>query len=254
MTAALDVREVGRVLVVTIDRPVVKNAINGEIADGIARAMDRLDEASHLSVGIVHGAGGCFSAGMDLVAFLAGERPDVPGRGFAGLTRRPPAKPLIASVEGWALAGGFEMVLACDLVVAAESARFGLPEVKRSLVAAGGGALRLAGRVPRAIAMEILLTGAPIGAARAAEFGLVNRIVPDGGALAGALELGEQIAANGPLAVRATKRVVTESRYWTAENEWAEQELIVSDVRSSQDAQEGARAFKERREPVWSGS
>jgi enoyl-CoA hydratase len=158
-------------------------------------------------VGVLTGAGGTFSAGMDLKAFLRGETPAIEGRGLCGITQTPPRKPLIAAVEGWALAGGFELLLACDLIVASETARFGVPEVKRSLVAAGGAALLLPRRVPFNLALEMLLTGEPLGAPRAAEIGLVNRLTLEGQALAGALELASTIAANGPLAVAATKAV-----------------------------------------------
>jgi enoyl-CoA hydratase len=186
------------VLLVTINRPEAKNAVNEAVAQGVAAAMDELDGDDDLRVGVITGAGGTFCAGMDLKAFLAGEVPVVEGRGLAGLTERPPRKPLIAAVEGWALAGGFEVALACDLVVAAETARFGVPEVKRGLVAAAGAALRLPSLIPQPIALELLLTGDPIDAERASGLGLVNRVVPEGTALDGALELAATIAANGP--------------------------------------------------------
>jgi enoyl-CoA hydratase len=165
----------------------------------------------------------------------------------------PPRKPLVAAVEGWALAGGFELLLACDLVVAARTARFGVPEVKRSLVAAGGAALLLPRRVPFAIALELLLTGEPFGAERAAEVGLVNRLTDEGGALDGALELAAAIAANGPLAVAATKRIARSSADWTVDEGWARQAEIIQPVFSSEDAKEGATAFAEKRAPVWRG-
>ena len=166
------------------------------------------------------GPGGTFSSGMDLKAFLKGESPSFPGRGLCGITQTPPRKPLIGAAEGWALAGGFELLLACDLVVAGASARFGVPEVKRSLVAGAGGALLLAQRVPRALALELLLTGDPIDARRAAEIGLVNRVVEEGQALAAALELAEKIAANGPLALMATKEIAHRGGDWTAAERW----------------------------------
>jgi enoyl-CoA hydratase len=194
------------VLVVTINRPEAKNALDRAVAEGVAAAVDELDGSDDLRVGVLTGAGGTFSAGMDLKAFLRGETPAIEGRGLCGITQTPPRKPLIAAVEGWALAGGFELLLACDLIVAAENARFGVPEVKRSLVAAGGAALQLPRRVPFNLALEMLLTGEPLGAIRAAEIGLVNRLTAEGGALSGALELAATIAANGPLAVAATGR------------------------------------------------
>lgn len=190
---------------------------------------------------------------MDLKAFLRGERPSIEGRGLCGITMTPPRKPLVAAVEGWALAGGFELLLACDLVVAARTARLGVPEVKRALVARAGAALQLPRRVPFAIALELLLTGEPIGAERAAEIGLVNRLTEEGGALDGALELAGTIAANGPLAVAATKRIARSTADWTLEEAWAKQSEITDPVFASEDAREGATAFKEKRTPVWKG-
>jgi enoyl-CoA hydratase len=190
---------------------------------------------------------------MDLKAFLAGERPSIGERGFAGIVERPPAKPLIAAVEGYALAGGFEIVLACDLVVAADDATFGLPEVTRGLVAAGGGLMRLSRRIPYPLAAEWALTGARVRATRAHEVGLVNRLTPTGQALPAALDLARSIGRNGPLAVRATKRILRSARDWSGEEEFTRQREITEPVRSSEDAREGARAFAERRTPVWRG-
>ncbi len=241
------------VLVVTIDRPEARNALDRAVAEGVAAAVDELDADEELRVGVLTGAGGTFSAGMDLKAFLRGETPAIEGRGLCGITQTPPRKPLVAAVEGWALAGGFELVLACDLVVAAETARFGVPEVKRSLVAAGGGALLLPARVPRNVAMEMLLTGDPIDARRAAEVGLVNRVTPEGRALEGALALAATIAANGPLALAATKAVVLGSADWTTAEGWQRQGELVAPVFASEDAREGAAAFAEKRHPVWRG-
>jgi enoyl-CoA hydratase len=241
------------VLVVTINRPEAKNAINGAVAAGIAAAIDELDADDELRVGVLTGAGGTFSAGMDLKAFLRGESPTVEGRGLGGLTEAPPRKPLIAAVEGWALAGGFELLLACDLVVAAESARLGVPEVKRALVAAAGAAMLLPQRIPQAVALEMLLTGDPITAQRAAELGLVNRVVPEGAALDGALELAAAVAGNGPLAVAVSKQVAREARDWSSDQAWARQQELVVPVFVSQDAQEGATAFAEKRAPRYTG-
>jgi enoyl-CoA hydratase len=190
---------------------------------------------------------------MDLKAFLRGESPSIPGRGLCGITQTPPRKPLVGAAEGWALAGGFELLLACDLVVAGASARFGVPEVKRSLVAGAGGALLLPQRVPRALALELLLTGDPIDTGRAAEIGLVNRVVEDGRALAAAIELAGRIAANGPLAVAATKQIARGGSDWTATERWDQAARLMQPVFTSQDAQEGARAFAEKRAPVWQG-
>jgi enoyl-CoA hydratase len=239
------------VLVVTIDRPAVKNAINTAAAQLIGAAMDRLDEDATLFVGVITGAGGVFSAGMDLKAFLAGEKPHVPGRGFAGIVERPPSTPLIAAVEGPALAGGFEIALACDLIVAGEGAAFGLPEVKRGLIAGGGGLLRLPRKAGLPKATEWALTGDRIPAAEAHAAGVVNRLVPDGQALPAALELAEKIAANAPLAVQATRRILTEGQEWPAAEAFARQWEVYAPVRESEDAEEGARAFTEKRAPVW---
>lgn len=243
----------GAVQVITINRPQVKNAIDGAVARGVAAAVDELDASDELRVGVLTGAGGTFSAGMDMKAWLRGESPRIEGRGLCGIAKTPPRKPLVAAVEGWALAGGFELLLACDLVVAARTARFGVPEVKRSLVAAGGAALLLPRRVPYAVALELLLTGEPFGAERAAGVGLVNRLTDEGDALDGALRLAEAIAANGPLAVAATKRIARATVDWTWEEGWREQEAITDPVFASDDAKEGATAFAEKRSPVWRG-
>ncbi|MEV8031656.1 crotonase/enoyl-CoA hydratase family protein [Streptomyces sp. NPDC002742] len=241
------------VQIITINRPQAKNALNLAVARGIAEAVDELDASDDLRVGVLTGAGGTFSAGMDLKAFLRGESPAIEGRGLAGITITPPKKPLIGAAEGWALAGGFELLLACDLVVAGDTARFGVPEVTRSLVAAAGGALLLPRRIPYAIAMEMLLTGDPITAQRGAEVGLVNRLVPAGTALEAALELAARVASAGPLAVAATKRIARSSADWTLAEGWEEQERIIAPVFVSEDAREGAAAFAEKRSPVWNG-
>ncbi|MGY1810977.1 crotonase/enoyl-CoA hydratase family protein [Blastococcus sp. SYSU D00669] len=247
------VEERDGVLVVSLNRPQARNAVNEALATAVAEAMERLDESPELRVGVITGTGGTFCAGMDLKAFVKGEHPVVEGRGFAGLVERPPAKPLIAAVEGYALAGGFEIVLACDLVVAAEGASFGIPEVKRSLVAAGGGLLRLPRRIPYHQAMELALLGNHVPAPRMHDFGLVNRLVPDGQALEAALQLAAEIAANGPLSLIASKRIVVESRDWTEDEAWAKQDAIARPVATSEDAREGATAFAEKRPPVWRG-
>jgi enoyl-CoA hydratase len=241
------------VQLITINRPEVKNAVNGDVARGIAAALDELDGSEELRVGVLTGAGGTFSAGMDLKGFLSGDVPIIEGRGLGGLTEAPPRKPLIAAVEGWALAGGFELLLACDLVVAAETARFGVPEVKRGLVAGAGAALLLGQRIPQAIALELLLTGDPIDAARAASLGLVNRVVPEGSALDAALELAATVAANGPLAVAVTKQIARSAPDWTMDVAWGRQGELMGPVFVSEDAQEGARAFAEKRLPEWKG-
>ncbi|GGM64472.1 crotonase/enoyl-CoA hydratase family protein [Dactylosporangium sucinum] len=243
----------GNVLVMTINRASARNAMDGPTAREMAAALDRLDESPELFVGVLTGAGGTFCAGMDLKAFLTGDTPEVPGRGMGGITERPPRKPVIAAVEGWALAGGLEIAIACDLIVAGESAKFGVPEVKRALVAGGGAALRLPELVGTARAMELLLTGDPVTAARAEQIGLINRVVPDGTALEAALELAAVIAANGPLAVQATRAVALGARDWDSKQRWDRQRQILGPVFSSEDATEGATAFAERRPPVWKG-
>jgi enoyl-CoA hydratase len=245
------VRRENGVLIVTINRPQQRNAVNGAVSAGIARAIDLLDAESDLRVGVLHGAGTAFCAGMDLKAFAAGEQVRDPSRGFGGIVERPPAKPLIAAVEGWALGGGFEIVLACDLVTAGKSARFGLPEARRGLAARGGGVFRLPRRLPHALAMELLVTGAALDASRAEQFGLVNRLVDDGRALAAALELAAQVAASAPMSVRAAKAVAIESADWPLAEGFQRQRDYLEPVFASQDAAEGVAAFRERRDPVW---
>jgi enoyl-CoA hydratase len=243
----------GAVQVITINRPEARNALNRAVAIGVRDAVDELDAAADLRAGVLTGAGGTFSSGMDLKAFLQGEAPSFPGRGLCGITQTPPRKPLVGAAEGWALAGGFELLLACDLVVAGASTRFGVPEVKSALVAGAGAALLLAQRIPRALALEMLLTGDPIDAARAAQIGLVNRVVAEGEALPEAIALAERIAANGPLAVIATKQIANGGGDWPAEQRWDEMAALMGPVFTSADAREGARAFVEKRPPVWQG-
>ena len=243
----------GRVLLITINRPDQRNAVNAAVAAGIADALEELDADSALSVGVLAGAGKGFCAGMDLKAFVAGERPWVEGRGFAGITQRAADKPLIAAIEGFAVAGGLEVALACDLIVAARGARLGIPEVKRGLVAAGGGLLRLPRSLPRNVAMELALTGDPIEAERAHELGLVNRLAEPGEALTAALELAETIAANAPLALAASKRIMVESVDWPDSEFFERQQPSRDSAFNSEDAREGATAFAERRDPVWKG-
>jgi len=243
----------GAVAVITINRPQARNAVNAAVAKGIAAALDELAERKDVSVLVLTGAGGYFSSGMDLKAFLAGELPWVEGRGFGGIVERPPAKPIIAAVEGYALAGGFELVLSCDLVVASREAKFGLPEPKRGLVAGAGGLLRLPRRIPYHIAMEIALTGDFYPATRLAELGLVNRVTEPGEALAAAKELAAKIAENAPLALKGSKRIIVESTDWSREEMFERQRAIVDPIFGSKDAMEGAAAFAEKRAPRWSG-
>jgi len=241
------------VQIITINRPQARNAMTLAAAHRIAAALDELDAHADLRIGILTGAGDHFCAGMDLKGFLRGERPSLPDRGFGGLTRRPPAKPLIAAVEGYALAGGFELVLACDLVVAADNAQFGVPEVKRGLAATAGGLVRLPRQIPYRVAMELILTGDMFPAPRAYACGLVNRLARPGEALAEAQRLAQSIAANGPLSVAASKRVVIESQDWPVEELWERQAALTEHIFISADAREGSAAFAEKRKPVWQG-
>ena len=243
----------GRTLVITINRPEARNAFNLAVAQGLANAMDELDDTAELSVAIVTGAGGNFCAGMDLKAFMAGEVPSIPGRGI-GFTERPPRKPVIAAVEGYALAGGTEIVLATDLVVASKVAKFGIPEVKRGLVAAGGGLLRLPHRIPYQKALELALTGESFTAEQAEAWGFVNVLTEPGEALAGAIELAERITANGPLAVATTKEILVKSVGWSEDEMWKKQLEYIIPIFSSNDAKEGAIAFAEKRAPNWTGT
>lgn len=238
---------------ITLNRPEVRNAVDQEVAHAVAAAVDELDARPDLRVGILTGTGGHFCAGMDLKAFLRGEKPRVEGRGFLGIAITPPVKPVIAAVEGYAMGGGFESVLTCDLVVAARTARFGLPEARRGLAAAAGGLIRLPRLVPQRIAMEIALTGEPVEAERMHSYGLVNRLVETGEALAESTRLARQIIANAPLSVAASKRVITEQRDWSTAESFDRQEEITGPVLASADAREGAAAFAEKRAPVWSG-
>lgn len=239
------------VLLLTFNRPEARNAMTLAMSQAMVAALDMLDSDPALRVAVVTGAGGNFCSGMDLKGFLKGERPSVPGRGFGGLTQSAPKKPLIAAVEGYALAGGFEAVLACDLVVASRAARFGLPEVKRGLVASAGGLMRLPDRIPYHVAMQYALTGDMLEAERAAQFGLVNELTEPGQALAGALRLARSILANGPLAVQVSKRILVESRDWPAAEMFERQGPIAAPIFETDDAKEGARAFAEKRPPVW---
>ncbi|HEY3959632.1 MAG TPA: crotonase/enoyl-CoA hydratase family protein [Solirubrobacteraceae bacterium] len=241
------------VLLVTIDRPEVRNAVNAAVAAGIADALDELDREDSLSVGVLTGAGGFFCAGMDLGAFVQGESPYFGDRGFAGIAQRASSKPLIAAIEGFAVAGGMEVALACDLIVAARGAKLGIPEAKRSLVAAGGALLRLPRRMPYHVVMELALTGDPLPAERFHELGIVNRLAEPGAAVDVALELAATLAKNGPLALIASKRILQEQFDWSSADMWQRQGEISGPVFASEDAKEGAAAFKEKRAPVWRG-
>jgi len=243
----------GGVAVITINRPQARNAVNEAVARGVAAAIDELDPRPDVVAMVLTGAGGTFCAGMDLKGFLAGENPTAGGRGFGGITQRPPATPIVAAVEGYALAGGFELALACDLIVASEEATFGLPEVTRGLVAAAGGLMRLPRRIPYHLVMEIALTGGRVPAARLQQAGLISALVPAGEALGAARALAKKVAANAPLAVEATKRIIVESADWPSGEAFARQDAISLPVLTSADAREGAAAFAEKRRPVWRG-
>ena len=240
-------------MIITINRPEARNAVNRAVSYGVCAAVDELDARDDLRVGILTGAGGTFCSGMDLKAFLLGEVTRVEGRGILGIAQTPPRKPLIAAVEGYALAGGFEAVLACDLTVAARNAQFGIPEVKRGLAAAAGGLIRLPRLIPPRIAMELALTGDMMSADRAAQYGLVNVLTEPGRALHEAKRLAARIIANAPLSVAASKRVIVEQHDWPIAEMFARQQEITGAVLSSADAREGAAAFAEKRRPDWKG-
>ncbi len=243
----------GRVLLITLNRPEVRNAVNAAVAEGVAAALDQLDADDELSIGVLTGAGGYFSAGMDLGAFVKGETPWFGDRGFGGIAQRGSRKPLIAAIEGFAVAGGMELALSCDLIVAARGAKMGIPEAKRSIVAAGGALLRLPRRMPYHLVMELALTGDPFLAERFHELGLVNRLAEPGSAVDVAMELAEAIGRNGPLSLAASKQILQEQFDWKSTEMWDKQLEISGPVLVSEDAKEGAAAFKEKREPVWRG-
>jgi len=241
------------VLTITINRPAQKNAVNREVAVQLAAALDVLDADPTLSVGVLTGAGGTFSAGMDLKAFATGETPILPGRGFGGITQAVVRKPLIAAVEGWALGGGFEMALACDLIVAADTAKFGLTEVKRGLIAGEGGVIRLPQRLPYHVALKVLLTGEPISAVDANQYGLISELTTAGAALAGAQQLAQRIAVNAPLALAKVKQVLRDTQGLNDTEAFKRQTTDAHSLLDTEDAHEGALAFAEKRAPVWHG-
>jgi enoyl-CoA hydratase len=241
------------VMTITLNRAEAKNAVNLAVAQGISDALDQLENSDDIRVAIITGAGNTFCAGMDLKAFVTGELPMIEGRGFAGVTEWTPSKPLIAAVEGFALAGGLELMVSCDLVVAADNARFGIPEVKRGLAAAAGGLMKLPRQIPPRVAMELALTGDFIDADRAQSLGLINQVVAAGSALEAAKELAAKISANGPMAIRVSKQVIIESGDWSAAEMWEKQQSLVLPVLTSEDAIEGATAFAEKRAPNWKG-
>lgn len=243
----------GSVLVITINRPHARNAVNRAVSEGIAAALDRLDATPEIVAAVLTGAGGTFCSGMDLKAFPDAGLPVGGTRGFGGVTGRPPEKPLIAAVEGYAVAGGFEIALAADLIVAADDAVFGLPEVKRGLIASAGGLVRLGLSLPYQAALRIALTGEPVDARELYRHGVVAKLTPPGAALEVALELGESIGAHAPLAVAASKRLVRAAAGWGDAGLFHMQDEAAVAVLASADALEGARAFTEKRLPVWRG-
>jgi enoyl-CoA hydratase len=251
MPDAVSVEVADGIGTITINRPQARNAVNEAVATGVAAAIDDLDSRDGVASLVITGAGGTFCAGMDLKGFLAGENSLAGGRGFGGITQRPPAKPIVAAVEGYALAGGFEIALACDLIVASDQAMFGLPEVTRGLVAGAGGLIRLPRRIPYHLAMEIALSGQRVPAARLHAAGLISRLVPAGEALAQARALAAEIGRNAPLALAATKRIIVESADWPQAEAFGRQNAIAGPVFTSADAIEGATAFAEKRKPVW---
>lgn len=242
----------GHVLVITINRPQARNAFDGASAQAMEAAVDRLDAEDDLFVGVITGAGGNFSAGADLKAVSRGERAATTRGGF-GMFARPPRKPVIAAVEGYAVGGGFELCLSCDLIVAARTAKFGLPEVRHNVVAIGGGLFRLPRRMPYHLAMELALTGEFRDAEFFHRLGVVNRVVDDGAALGEAVKWAEALLVNGPMALAASKQIVWHSADWTDEGAWREQMKYARPALESEDRKEGLTAFAEKRRPVWSG-
>jgi enoyl-CoA hydratase len=253
MTELVLTEQRGRVLTITLNRPQQKNAVDHAVAVQLTSALDALDADPDISVGVLTGAGGTFCAGMDLKAFAHGELPVLDGRGFGGLTRAIVRKPLIAAVEGWALGGGFELALGCDLIVAANDARFGAPEVTHGLVPSEGGLVRLPRRIPYHVALRVLLTGDPLSAAEASEYGLVDELTAPGGAAERARALAARIARNAPLALAAVKQVLRAIQGLDDRAAFERQDQMIAGLLSSDDVREGARAFAEKRTPAWQG-
>ena len=254
--ALVEMEPRGNVALVTLNRPDARNAISPEVSQEMAAVLDDVEGNSALRAVVLTGRGEVFSAGADLKVVASGRANDIArGKGgFAGIVTRDFPKPIIAAVNGPALAGGFEIVLSCDLVVAAESARFGIPEVKRGLMAAAGGLIRLPKRVPLAVALELAMTGDPIDAARALQLGLVNRVVPADRVVDEAIALADRIGENSPIAVRNSRRLVREAAEMSEAEGWKRTLELMMPVFESGDAVEGATAFAEKRAPVWRSS
>lgn len=253
LSSSVDLEVADRIAVVTINRPEARNTVDLSVTQGLVAALDEVESRNDISVGILTGAGGNFCAGMDLKAFLRGEVVRVPNRGFAGVTQFKSSKPWIAALEGYALAGGFEIALWADLIIATVDTKVGLPEVKRGLVANAGGLLRLPRQMPSRIAAELVLTGDMVPASQLQPYGIVNHIVAAGEALEEARRMAARIASNGPLAIAASKRVMQEGMDWSTSEMFDRQNEITLPVFSSADAREGAQAFAEKRTPVWRG-
>lgn len=251
----VDYEQRGRVALLTINRPEARNAVNGDVAAGMEKGIDRLEEDDGVWVGIVTGTGTVFSAGADLKAIASGQAAalNTERGGFAGIARRERTKPIIAAVDGPALAGGCEIVLSCDMVVASTNARFGIPEVKRSLIAGAGGLFRLPRAIPKNVAMELALTGDPIDAERAYQLGFVNQLVEPGQAVDAALALAERICVNAPVAVRESRKVVLEGVMADDETAWKLTNASFGVVMRTEDFAEGPKAFIEKRAPEWRG-
>jgi enoyl-CoA hydratase/carnithine racemase len=251
--ALVELERRGNIALLTLNRPEARNAISPEVSQTMATLLDEIEADAQLRAVVLTGAGPVFSSGADLKVVAQGRAADIAsGRGgFAGVVNRDFPKPIIAAVNGPALAGGFEIVLSCDLVVAADSARFGIPEVQRGLMAAAGGLIRLPKRVPLAIALEMAMTGDPIDAPRALALGLVNRVVPLDRIIEEASALAERIGQNSPIAVRQSRRLVREAAELSEADGWRRTNELMVEVFTSGDAVEGATAFAEKRPPVW---